>query len=116
MNSKQNSLVPIGVAGVSLDGDRQERSPSAVPVRRPRKNGQLARLAGHSPALCQGLTTIILAHFHRFELKFEPILVFEDQAEIPRLDLARLSDVSGEMISPLESSEDLQRNLLHHVA
>ena len=62
------------------------------------------------------LTTIMLAHFHRCELKFESILVFEDQAEIPRLDLARLSDVGGEMISSLESSGDLQRKLLHHVA
>ena len=62
------------------------------------------------------LTTIMLSHFHRHELKFESLLVFEDQAEIPRLDLARLSDVGGEMISSLESRGDLHRKLLHHVA
>ena len=62
------------------------------------------------------LTTIILSHFHRHELKFESLLVFEDQAEIPRLDLARLSDVGGEMISSLESSADLNRKLLQRVA
>lgn len=62
------------------------------------------------------LTTIMLSHFHRYQLKFESILVFEDQAEIPRLDLARLSDVGGEMISSLESSSDLQRKLLQRVA
>ena len=62
------------------------------------------------------LTTIMLSHFHRHALKFESILVFEDQAEIPRLDLARLSDVGGEMISSLESQDDLQRKLLQHVA
>ena len=62
------------------------------------------------------LTTIMLSHFHRHELKFESLLVFEDQAEIPRLDLARLSDVGGEMISSLESSGDLNRKLLQRMA
>ena len=36
------------------------------------------------------LTTIMLAYFHRHHLEFESIIVFEDQAEIPRVDLARL--------------------------
>ena len=62
------------------------------------------------------LTTIMLSHFHRHELPFESILVFEDQAELPRLDLARLSDVGGEMISSLESSSDLTRKLHQRVA
>ena len=62
------------------------------------------------------LTTIMLAHFHRCKLQFESILVFENQAEIPRLDLARLSDVGGEMISSLESRDDLNRKLLQRVA
>ena len=34
------------------------------------------------------LTTILLSYFHRHDLRFESILVFENQAEIPRLDLA----------------------------
>lgn len=62
------------------------------------------------------LTTIMLSHFHRHELRFASILVFEDQAEIPRLDLARLSDVGGEMISSLESSSDLTRKLHQRIA
>ena len=62
------------------------------------------------------LTTIMLSHFHRHGLQFESMLVFEDQSEIPRLDLARLSDVGGEMISSLESSADLGRKLLQRVA
>ena len=62
------------------------------------------------------LTTIILSHFHRYSLAFDSILVFRDQAEIPRLDLARLSDVGGEMISSLASSEDLHRKLQQRVA
>ena len=62
------------------------------------------------------LTTIMLSHFHRHGLRFESMLVFEDQSEIPRLDLARLSDVGGEMISSLESSSDLGRKLLKRIA
>ena len=57
------------------------------------------------------LTTIMLAHFHRHQLDFESIIVFENQAEIPRVDLARLSDVGGDMISSLESTNDLGRKL-----
>ena len=62
------------------------------------------------------LTTIMLSYFHRHELSFESILVFENQAEIPRIDLARLSDVGGDMISSLESHEDFNRKLLRRVA
>ena len=62
------------------------------------------------------LTTIMLSYFHRHEIKFESILVFENQTEIPRLDLARLSDVGGDMISSLESHEDFNRKLLRRVA
>ena len=62
------------------------------------------------------LATIMLSHFHRHELHFESILVFEDQSEIPRLDLARLSDVCGDMISSLAAQEDFNRKLLQRVA
>ncbi len=62
------------------------------------------------------LTTIMLSYFHRHEIRFESILVFENQTEIPRLDLARLSDVGGDMISSLESHEDFNRKLLQRVA
>ena len=57
------------------------------------------------------LTTIMLSYLHRHAPPFESILVFENQTEIPRLDLARLSDVGGDMISSLESHEDLDRKL-----
>ncbi len=62
------------------------------------------------------LTTIMLSHFHRHDLRFESILVFEGQAEIPRQDLARLSDVGGDMISSLASREDFNRKVLQRVA
>jgi len=61
------------------------------------------------------LTTIMLAYFHLYRLEFESIIVFENQAEIPRSDLARLSDVGGEMISSLESTTDLNRKVLRRV-
>ena len=62
------------------------------------------------------LTTIMLSHFHRYELRFESILVFANQTEIPRLDLARLSDVGGDMVSSLAAHEDLNRKLLQRAA
>lgn len=62
------------------------------------------------------LTTIMLSHFHRYKLMFESIIVFASQEEIPRSDLARLSDVGGEMISSLDASEDFNRKLLRRVA
>ena len=62
------------------------------------------------------LATIMLSYFHRHEIEFESILVFENQTEIPRLDLARLSDVGGDMISSLESHDDFNRKLLRRVA
>ena len=34
------------------------------------------------------LATIMLSYFHRHRVKFESVLVFEDQSEAPRLDLA----------------------------
>ena len=62
------------------------------------------------------LTTIMLSHFHRHAVAFESILVFENQTEIPRADLARLSDVGGDMVSSLKSREDFDRKLLWRVA
>ena len=62
------------------------------------------------------LTTIMLSYFHRSNLHFESIVVFKNQAEIPRLDLARLTDVGGDMISSLAAAEDLNRKLIQRTA
>ena len=62
------------------------------------------------------LATIMLSHFHRIQLDFDSILVFSNQAEIPRLDLARLSDMGGDMVSSLASSEDLRRTMERRIA
>ena len=61
------------------------------------------------------LATIMLSYFHRHDLKFESILVFQNQAEISRMDLARLSDVGSDMISSLASHEDFHRKVLQRV-
>ena len=61
------------------------------------------------------LTTMMLTHFHRHGIKFESLLVFADQTEIPRLVFARLSDTGGEMVSTLASQEALARKLRHHL-
>ena len=57
------------------------------------------------------LTTIILSHFHRNHLDFDSILVFSNQADILRMDLARLSDVGGDMVSSLASREDASSSM-----
>ena len=72
------------------------------------KNGGQVFLYGVPNRDKARLTTIILSRFHQLHLDFDSILVFSDQAAIPRLDLARLSDVGGDMVSSLESSEDLR--------
>jgi hypothetical protein len=58
------------------------------------------------------LTTIILEHWLRAGVDFDSLLVFQDQQEIPRPDLARLSNVGGEMVASLDASEDFHRKLM----
>lgn len=58
------------------------------------------------------LTTIFLQYLIQNEIEFDSLLVFEDQQEIPRTDLARLSNVGGEMIASLNAEDDLKRKLL----
>ena len=62
------------------------------------------------------LTTITLSYFHLHKVEFDSIIVFRDQAEIPRDDLARLSDVGGEMVSSLSEGPTLQRKISRRVA
>jgi len=58
------------------------------------------------------LVTIVLEHWLRAKVDFDSLLIFEDQQEIPRRGLARLSNVGGEMVASLDASEDFQRKLL----
>ena len=80
------------------------------------KNGSQVFLYGVPNRDKARLTTIMLSHFHRHHLDFDSILVFNNLAEIPRMDLARLSDVGGDLVSSLGSSEDLRRKLERRIA
>lgn len=62
------------------------------------------------------LTTIILERLLRAKADFESILIFSDQSLIPRPDLARLSNVGGEMIASLDAETDFSRKLLRKIA
>ncbi len=53
----------------------------------------------------------MLLHFRLHELSFESIIVYENQQEIPRLDLARLTKVADTEVASLDAQDDLQRKL-----
>lgn len=57
------------------------------------------------------LTTIMLSHFLLHQLSFDSIIVFENQQEIPRLDVARLTNVAGTAVASLSAELDLQRKV-----
>lgn len=69
----------------------------------------------HNPAKAR-LATISLEHFHRQNLEFDNLLVFQDQEKMPRKDLARLLNAGGETVSSLDASEDLERKVLAKAA
>jgi len=57
------------------------------------------------------LVTIILERLLRHTAKFDSLLIFANQADIPRPDLARLTNVGGEMIASLDAQDDIHRKL-----
>lgn len=57
------------------------------------------------------LTTIMLSHFLLHRVRFESVIVFADQQELPRLDLARLTNVAGTAVASLEAEGDLRRKV-----
>ena len=57
------------------------------------------------------LTTIMLSHFLLHGVPFESIIVFANQQELPRLDLARLTNVAGTAVASLEAENDLRRKI-----
>ena len=62
------------------------------------------------------LTTIFLQYFIQQKVDFDSMLVFANQEDIPRSDLARLSNVGGDMIASLNAEDDFRRKLLRRVA
>lgn len=75
------------------------------------KDGRPVFLYGVSGRDKARLTTIMLSHFLLSELKFESVIVFANQQEIPRLDLARLTNVSGTAVASLDAERDLRRKI-----
>lgn len=57
------------------------------------------------------LVTICLQHYIQSKVDFESLLVFENQEDIPRPDLSRLSNVGGEMIASLSAEDDFRRKI-----
>ena len=57
------------------------------------------------------LTTIMLSHFQIHGLTLKSVIVFADQQEIPRLDLARLTNVAGTAVASLDAERDLRRKI-----
>ena len=57
------------------------------------------------------LTTIMLSHFLLHRVSFDSVIVFANQQEMPRLDLARLTNVAGTAVASLEAEEDLRRKI-----
>ena len=58
------------------------------------------------------LTTITLSYFSLNNLLFDSIIIFENKQEIPRLDLARLSNVAGTQVDSLEAEKDFERKIM----
>ena len=62
------------------------------------------------------LSTIVLHALIRSKHEFESVVVFENQQSIPRPDLARLTNVAGDMVASLSAADDLARKVLRRVA
>ena len=75
------------------------------------KNGRPVFLYGVPGRDKARLTTIMLSHFLLHDLTFESVIVFANQQEIPRLDLARLTNVSGTAVASLDAEDDLGRKI-----
>lgn len=61
------------------------------------------------------LTTIVLERLLRAKADFDSLIVFSDQASLPRADVARLSNTGGEMIASLDAMDDFKRKLLRKI-
>lgn len=82
----------------------------------PRKGGDSLFVFGIANRDKARLTTIILERLLRHDVPFDSLLVFDDQQQVPRRDLARLSNVGGEMVASLDAREDLERKLRRKAA
>ena len=60
--------------------------------------------------------TIFLQYLIQHGIDFDSLIVFDNQEEIPRKDLARLSNIGGEMIASLNAEDDFRRKLMRKAA
>ena len=51
-------------------------------------------------------TTIAILHFEKFDIPFSPVVIFQNQEQIGRKVLARLSDVCEKQFSSIQSTKD----------
>ena len=75
------------------------------------RDGRPVFLYGVSDRDKARLTTIMLSHLLRHGLEFDSLIVFANQREIPRLDLARLTNVAGTAVACLDAEQDLRRKI-----
>jgi len=99
-----------------IDARMQNAADYPIDYYTPGKNNVPLYLFGVPNRDKSRLVTIILERLLRHDLAFESILVFEDQQEMPRQDLARLSNVGGEMVASLDASHDLRRKITRKAA
>lgn len=102
-----DEVVEIGYIQPEIPDDRHY----PVDYRFEGKDGRSVFLYGIPGRDKARLTTIMLSHFLRHRVPFESIIVFADQLQIPRPDLARLTNVAGTAVASLEAEADLRRKI-----
>ena len=99
----QKNFIAAGIPNARLHRvDYAIRSGVGVP-------GLLFGVPGQAKAR---LATISLSHFRLQDFEFNSLIVYRDMSEIPRLDVARLTDVADSAVSSLSAETDLRRKVL----
>ncbi|MBW7865834.1 MAG: DUF1828 domain-containing protein [Candidatus Hydrogenedens sp.] len=109
-------VTPDAIARDFVESGMDGAEDYPIDYRIPGKNGDPLFVFGVPGRDKARLATIILERLLRYKVAFDSLLVFADQTEIPRRDLARLTNVGGEMVSSLDAQEDLSRKILRKVA
>ncbi len=58
----------------------------------------------------------MLSDFPLHDLAFESVIVFADRREIPRRDLARLTNPAGTAVASLDAENDLRSKIMQLAA
>lgn len=62
------------------------------------------------------LATIILQHLIATGRDFNSMIVFQNMAELPRIDVSRLTNAANDQVDSLDATDDLRRKLLRRVS